>query len=123
MKYDDISPAMRAFIGGWEGFRKMGFRADDLFCTIARSARRGGVLTAFVTLRAQGKEFNLEVADVTDEKALVEEWPRICEAMNNDEISQPDMDRIWQESEIFQHPEEFAVALLAKGLRPPRSLS
>jgi len=113
---------MRAFLGAFEAFRKMGFLADDIFCEIAWSARFD-VLSCFCKLEAQGKTFAIESGPVEDADAFGAEYKAVTTAMNKDEISQEDLDRIWVESEPFQEKVLFATALLAKGFKPPKSLS
>lgn len=125
MTYDEISPVMRGFLGAWEAFRKLGFRADDLYCEIARSELNGGLLSCFVTLRAQRKIFHLEVGPVEggDGKAFTAEWKRVCEAMNARRVEEKDLDRIYQESIPFRLKADFIVALSLKGFKIPKSLS
>jgi hypothetical protein len=124
MKYDDISETMRRWVGGREAFRKMGYKADDLYCLISRSARNNGVLSAFVKLRTQGMDFNLECGPVGgDGTAFAAEYKKVSEAINSGAISQDDLDRIWQESEPYQDKVGFSEALAAKGFTPPKSLS
>lgn len=122
MRYDDISPTLRAFIGGREAFRKMGFKADDLYCNISMSMRFRRLM-CFVQLKAQNNVFNLEVGPVENEAAFGEEYRRVAIALNAGEIPQEDLDRIWQESEVYQNPLGFTSALLGKGFKPPKSLS
>lgn len=143
MKYADISPTMRAFLGGQEAFRKLGFRSEDLYCLISRN--RHGVLSCFVKLKAQGKEFNLEVGPLvrsfyidiskkppiwskepTEEavqEAFADEYKKVVAAVNSGELSAEDCDRIWQESEAYQKKLDFVLAVTAKGFVLPRSLS
>jgi hypothetical protein len=130
MKYADISPTMRAFLGGREAFRKLGFRSEDLYCLISRN--RHGVLSCFVKLKAQGKEFNLEVGPLPARgdntpsmscKLFADEYKLVCDALNSVEISAEDCDRIWQESEAYQKKLDFVLAVTAKGFVLPRSLS
>ena len=123
MKYDDISEAMRRFLGGFEAFRKMGFKADDIFCLVQPSARAHGAVSCFTYLKAQGKEFSLECGLVEDEEAFSEEYTRVSTALNAHEIPQEDLDRIWLESEPFQRLADFSAAVIAKGFIPPRIAS
>jgi hypothetical protein len=122
MRYEDISPTMRAFLGGREAFRKMGFRPEDLYCEIAWSARFH-VLSCFCKLDAQGKTFSLEVGPVNDPEAFEHEYERVAKAINGGEVSQEDCDRIWVESEPYRKKVEFVAAVVAKGFKPPRDLS
>jgi hypothetical protein len=123
MKYDEITPTMRRWLGGREAFRKMGFSADDLYCTTARSARFNGRLSAFVELQAQGKTFLLECGEIESEQAFADEYQRVCAAANSGELSQDDADRIWRESEPYQDKLGFTLAVVGKGFVPPYSLS
>ena len=122
MRYKDISPTMRLWIGGFQAFRNMGFKSDDLTCYVSQSMRHG-VLSAFVQLKAQGKEFLLECGPVADGPTFLAEYRKVCLAINSGEIPQADLDRIWQESEPFQDKVGFAAAVSMKGFRPPKSLS
>jgi hypothetical protein len=123
VRYEDISPTMRRWVGGREAFRKMGFSADDLYCLVSKSARFGGVLSAFVHLQAQGKQFDLECGPVASEEAFSAEYKRVAEAINSGSIPSADLDRIWQESEPYQDKVGFATAVTMKGFVAPKSLS
>jgi hypothetical protein len=114
MKYEEITPTMRAFIAGREAFRKLGFSADDLFCLVSTSARHRR-LSCFVHLRAQGKTFNLEVGFVDDEVAFGEEYKRMAEAVSSGAVSEADLARMWQESEVYRHKTAFLMALTDRG--------
>lgn len=118
MKYDDISPTMRAFIGGREAFRRLGFRADDLYCALAISAHFGA-LSCFVTLKTQGKEFNMEVGLVEDGDAFSAEYDRVAIAINAGELPEEVFARIWQESGPCMNAVPFILALKARNFRLP----
>lgn len=124
MKYDDISPLLREFLGAREGFRKLGFPADDLYITISRSALHNGVLSCFCTLMQGGKVFHVECGPVPSDdvegKALGEEYTKVANAINNNELSQEDADRLWNDSTLKKKGHDFVVALLNKGFKPPK---
>ena len=120
MKYAEITATMRAFIGAREAFRKLGYPAADLRLEIARSARHGGVLSAFCHLTSFGKTFSLECGPVKSETAAADEYKRVCEAINSGALSQADLDRIWQESSCHQYGSSFIAALLNKGFELPK---
>jgi hypothetical protein len=120
MKYGDISPTMRGFIGCREGFRRLGFSADSLFLLINKN---NGNLSCCVKLIAQHKEFLVEVGPVDDEAAFVSEYARVCEAVNAGLLSPEDSDRIFDESIACQKRVEFCYALARKGFFFPRALS
>jgi hypothetical protein len=86
MRYSEISPTMRAFLGAFEAFRKMGFLSDDIYCVVSRSVRLGGALGAFAVLKTQGKEFSIDCGPVTSEKDAGEEYQRVSKAVSAGEI-------------------------------------
>jgi hypothetical protein len=110
---------MRQFLGTREAYRKLGFSADDIFCEVARSMLRGGVLSGFATLKTQGKSFSCELGDVVSEDAFSEEYKRVCEAVNTHAVSENDLDRIWQESMAFNMPGSFITTLINRGFAIP----
>lgn len=118
LKYNDISPALRRFIGAHEAYRKAGFPADDIYCEVARSLRGGDVLSCFALLRTEGREFRIECGAIEDESAFREEHRRTTEAVGAGEVDQETLNRIWQESEVYQNPGEFVSALVRKGIVP-----
>lgn len=117
MTYDEISEPMRGFLGAWQGFRKVGFKSSELYCTIARSVLAGGAVSCFVTLRAQRKIFNLEVGPIESEDAFEKEWTLVCEALQKESIPEADLERIWTESLPFRKAAEFVIALTQKGFK------
>lgn len=120
MRFEDIDPTLRAFIGNREAFRKLGFSSDNLYCLVAMSARFR-VLSCFVQLKAQGKTFNLECGAIPWPKDVWEaHYREVCGAINSGAISQADMDRIWVESEVYQNKVDFMLALNAKGFYVPK---
>jgi hypothetical protein len=123
MKYEDVSPTMRAFIGTWEVLRKLGYSADDIFFQPSKSVKLGGALGAFCVLRTQGKEFSVDCGPVTSEKDAGEEYQRVSKAVSAGEIPQEDMDRIWWESEACQRSIQLVIAIQGKGFRVPGNKS
>lgn len=95
MTYAEISPTMRAFLGVFEGLRKMGFRSDDIYCQSARSVELGGALAAYCTLRTQGKEFSVFAGPVESEAAMAAEYRAVAQAVLSHAVPQADLDRIW----------------------------
>ena len=63
MTYGEISLTMRSFVGGWEAFRKLGFRSRDIYLMVSKSYQLKGAFAAFVALRTQGREFHAYPAD------------------------------------------------------------
>lgn len=120
IRYGELSSAMRAFMGGFQAFRKLGFKADDIYFGIFPSARLLGSDAVFCVLRAQGLEFNLECAPAKNRSALTAEYARVS---GDREISEEDLERIWQESEPYHRRTDFVFALVSKGfvLRDPKA--
>ena len=127
MKYDEISPAVRAYLGTWQVFRQLGFAAECLSPMTARSAKHGGVLTLFcVLLETRGKSFSVELGaieqeGVTNEKTellVLEEYRQVALAMPS--MSEDDLRRIMEETEAFQQKVSLMMALMTKGIVLPR---
>jgi hypothetical protein len=116
--YDAISPSMRRFLGAYEGYRRVGFGPDGIYCQIAMCGR-SGVLSCFALLKAQGTEFRFACGPVDDEARFGKEYVRVAHALVHGGIPQEDLDRIWQESELYATPGVFLAALVAKGIVPP----
>lgn len=122
MKYEDISPVMRAFVGTWQVFRLLGYESDNIFFMTARSARHRGVLSVFVHLEAQGKEFAVELGPTgTTEDLSQAEYQQVARALLAGEVSQVDRDRMLYECEAFVCKVDLMVALLQKGFVSPRT--
>jgi hypothetical protein len=119
MVYDEVSPTIRTFVDGWEAFRKLGFRSKDIYLLVAPSARLGGKLAAFVALRTQGKEFNLEVGPVEDKGNVQMEYTEVSTRIANGQVPQADLDRMWQESECHKRAADFVLAVHQKGFEIP----
>jgi hypothetical protein len=121
--YNEISPPMRAFAGAFIALRKLGFRANDIYFGVFRSARHNGALSVFCILKTQGKAFNYECALVMTERAACEverEYKRVSAAMSKDDgISQSDLDRLWKESEAYRFTTNFVLAVMSKGIEIP----
>jgi len=114
MTYDDIHPSIRAAIGCHEGFRKLGFRAEDIYVC-------GGDPYVQVILRTQGKQFVVNVApSELSEEEFQAAWMKSVQAVNDGSLPQEDLDRIWQESMPFRDAVGFSMAIFAKGIHIPK---
>lgn len=123
MRYADVSPTMRMFMGTWEGFRKLGYSAADLFCEVHPSVKLGGALGCFCVLRTQGKEFSVECGPVmTSKDFFIAEYQRVAEAVSSGQFVEADLDRIWVECEIYHRKVDFLLALEAKGFTSPKAM-
>jgi hypothetical protein len=113
MKYDDITSAMRAFIGTHEVFRKLGFPAENLYCQAAPSARAGGRLSLFLTLKMDSNEFNVELGLIDNEEEAAKEHAKVCEEIKR--IPADDLDRMYHECEAYTNKMELMMSLKKKG--------
>ncbi len=121
MRYQDIDPTLRQYIGGHEALRKLGFKADEVFCQAARSAQHNGALHCFVLLRTQGIEFRMHAGPIRDgdEDKFFTEYKRVVAATVNGQVSQHTLDRIWQESGAYRNPMSLVVAINQAGIALP----
>ena len=119
MKYEDITPAMRAFLGNREMVRRLGFHAGDIYCMPARSARFSGLMSCFLSLRTGGKEFNIECGPCDSEDKLSAEYMRVLQAVNSGGLPDADYFRIFQECESYQITSDLIRALGARGIIVP----
>jgi hypothetical protein len=122
MTYDEMHPTIRAVIGTWEGYRKAGFKADDIYCEVAANPEcPPGHLMVFTTLKAQGKEFRIGVGiwAEADIENLAVQWKSACAAVAGGQVPQADCDRIWQESLPHKDAIGFILALQDKGFAIP----
>jgi hypothetical protein len=119
LKYRDITPTMRAFLGTREVLRQMGFAAEDLYCQVEYSVRHPGSLNGFCVLRTQGLEFSVELGPVSSREAFAKEYTRMIDAVNTGALSERDLKRMTRESEAFRGRMNLLAAIIAKGIRPP----
>lgn len=115
MNYEQISPTFRQALGCHEGFRKLGFASDDIF---VHWNPTGEML---VVLKIEEKQFRVTVGCM--DGASRDEWERLwnatVEAVREGVVSQPTMDRVWQESLAFNHGHDFVAGILHKGIKIP----
>jgi len=119
VRYKDVSPAMRAFIGTRELFRRMGFAAGELFCESASSARNNLILSGFLVLKTQGKEFAVELGPIDSVEAFREEYYRVRVALNKGKLKDRDLKRMLHECEAYRDKAGCLLALVTKGIVPP----
>jgi len=120
--YNEITPSMRAFIGTREVLRRIGYRADDLYCMTARSAKLRGAISAFCVLRTQGKEFSVELGAIDSEPKFADEYKIIAYVVNAGGIPKPDLDRMYNECEARQNVVDLVMAIQAKGILLPSEM-
>ena len=110
MRYEDIRPAFRNCLGYFEALRRLGFGSEDIFVFL-----HGG--SAYVMLRAQGKEFVCAAGPIDIPKeSFVGEWEKVANALNSREIPEGDLQRLYAESEAFTDSVGFMAAMIAKGI-------
>jgi hypothetical protein len=109
---------MRRFIGAFEAYRRLGFKADDIFFLVSESARFG-VLSAFCLLKTQGKEFATECGPVESQEKAAAEYA----ALAMDKLPEADLERLWDESEPRQNATLFVLAIVDKGFRIPNTVN
>lgn len=116
MKYADISPTMRNFLGGFEVLRALGFQSDDIFFLIAGSAQTYQ-LAAFCVLKTQGKEFSIECGPINSQASAAAEYKKVAEALSKKEVE--NLEQIVFESEAYVKKVELIMAIGSKGIRIP----
>jgi hypothetical protein len=112
----DVHPSLIAALGCHEGFRRLGFRPEDLFLMYQEEQQ-----ILFVVLKTQGQQFAVGVAPVPDKesKTLEQEWQRLVMAVRTFEFSEADLQTCWESSLPYANPEGFLLAILKKGIRLP----
>ena len=116
VKYEDISFAMRSFVGNREMLRRLGFAADELYCASAHSARNGGVLSCFLVVRTGSKDFTIECGAIASESALQEEYTRVLAAINSGALSDDDYARMFQACDAYRDTVGLIAALSQRGI-------
>jgi hypothetical protein len=54
LKYEDVTPTMRAFVGTWETLRRIGFSSADLYFMVAKSVKLGSRQGLHVAICPEG---------------------------------------------------------------------
>jgi len=105
-----------------QAMRKLGFSADDIYLTMAQDARAPQVpVSLFVTLKAQGKEFNITLCGCSNEdeaEKLLEEWASFASYANEGAFERDFLDEIYESSNIIKQKVLFVTALVNKGIHP-----
>lgn len=115
--YESISPAMREMLGAHEGFRKLGFPAEDIFVHYQLD---GTVLVAVHGPNDREYAVHCGQTDLS-RNAFRREWTRVAEAVRAGRVPQPDLDRIWQESAVYKGRAHFVMSLFMKGVDVPNA--
>ncbi len=122
----ELDKGYREALGAFEGFRKLGFSSDDIYFTVGGQAPashpEGPGRQVVIVLKAQGKRFNIVVGFVADDADSIERtWVEFATAVNDGQVSQEHLDRLWQESMIHNDAAGFLIALVGKGFTLPRT--
>jgi hypothetical protein len=127
LKYD--KPYQEA-LGSFEGFRKLGFAADDIYFTVNGPLKSApftfqiGMIQILLTLKTQGKQFHIDCGVLNDTPDnAVKKWEKLGRAMNEGRIKPEHLDEVWQKSLAHKEPEGFLVALKQKGFVLPKEMS
>lgn len=125
MTYASMHPALRAFFGAWEFFRKLGFTSEQLFMQIANSAMSKGAESCFCVLEAQNKKFTIDCGPIggIGVEAFKEEFLIAVDEINHRRMSDEDLDRLIDEHQMFKDKVRFLQAFLAKGFVLPKDLN
>jgi hypothetical protein len=123
MRYEEISPVMRGFLGAFEALRRLGFKSEDIYADVCMSARTLQ-RSCFAALRTQGKEFLLEIGPLEmSYEQFHEEYLRVASRESIGQILEEDLNRIYTESEAFQRRVDLVTAILLKGFVLPHGAS
>ena len=118
MKLHELRQEIQEMLCAHEAFRRLGFRAEDIFITVGIDPQYGTGPQVFVDVTV-GVSFSLRVCDLwCDDDALRTEW-HAAVALWNDPARLGECARIWEASELFAVFPELALAVRQKGLRLP----
>lgn len=122
MTYDEVSRSLRIFFGAREGLRRLGFKADDLYCVTGVSAE-DGEMHVICSLRTQCRTFDIDcgVAEKSDVEML-KEYDTVAEAINSRSMPEVDLGRFWEECGLIGRVTELLLALRCKGFRIPATV-
>jgi hypothetical protein len=129
MKLADVDDVLLEALCLHELFRRMGFSANDIFIVLARAGNpesailpRGlsvGDLALFVTLKAQGKEYNVIMGALPCPDAeFAKAWGEAVVLFNN--ATRAETDPIWDRSVIVKRAPVVALDVHAMGFVIPR---
>lgn len=112
---EDIHCVFREALAAHEAFQRLGFKPDDLYCV------RNPDGAMFVVLKAQEREFAVEVGNPRMEASIwQEEWTRVARAVSSGVVPEPVLQDVYKHSMVYEHAQAFTEALLKKGFALPR---
>lgn len=114
MKYSDLPKSVRQALGCYEGFRRLGFEPDVIFFIYMQHQQE-----LFCVLSTQGKEFKINCGPL---QVTREQWEAMATFIPKLQkvFSEEDLQRIWEESMIFERSLEFLVRIKSKGIEIPK---
>ena len=118
MRYEDISPVLRDFLGYYQCLRNLGFSSDDIFLHYAKN--RAGVRSVFLSMTTQRKSYSIELGpcERAEGETLTAEYIRVCKAIGSKDLSVEVLKRIYRESSAFGSM-PFIKSLLDRGFFIP----
>lgn len=120
LRYDEIHPAIRGALGMFEGLRKIGFQATDIYAATRDNGEEAKSI--MVVLRAQGKEHITTVGEMSvSEDDFRDIWEETCLAVNSRLVPPKDYQRIYRESLAYTNAGDLLFSLHRKGIVPPLS--
>lgn len=125
---DDFSAPVLEAWAVWEVFRRLGFRAEDIFWVFEPTVNAvpGPGLTLSVKLVTQGMEFRVTCSPrLTEEEAkdLERESRELTELLNSELLDQGEMERVFDNSYVYRNKVKLLSALHAKGFAFPFQLN
>lgn len=114
MRYNEITPVMRKFIGTFEVVRSFGFSADEIFLGTVNDLRLG-CLACHLIIKAQGRSFNIVIGKIKNAETLEAEYDRVTKALSTRELQDRDVKRMALESEAYNNWPSLVMSLCAKG--------
>jgi hypothetical protein len=115
--YEEISPVMRAFIGTYEVFRRLGYAPDDLYAS-ANMALQTDQMYGWFILQQEGKDFSIQLAPITSAEEFEDEYVTVAHIVSSGGVAQADLDRMYAECTARQFAVQLILALAQKGFRP-----
>lgn len=101
-----------------QAFRRLGFKADDIWLIIAKAGDDNEQLHAFMTLKTQGKEIHVDCGRA-DEKTFPELWKSFCKAFNENKFREKALRKVFDASNFTTHTAQFVMLLLNRGFQIP----
>jgi hypothetical protein len=112
-----IPKPYREALACYEAFHKLGFKTDDIyFC----SSQKGSQQQIAIQLIIEEKIFTVIAGFVPDDNATIETtWKDLAKAVNTDKITQEHLNKLWQQSKVFQDKDNFIRDIKGKGIKIP----